>query len=447
MSDDTTVTFDNLDDFSTIGATVNERKTKLNLAARENTGDLYLALQEAIAAYVNSNPADTDSMKARKRAHLTGGVADLLTTNGIAGLVSVLNLTHPETMGDEPKGLGGGKPAPVKTDTVDPETTRKVAMADAIIAACAGDVDRAEKNTKTFAHFLPNGQFMRFMMSSWFLVNDQNSGVNLMNDPDTKEVVLSSHHKAEQERKGFEHVFETLLVELFGQGNLPSGDRSKQLSAAIVKIDDLGKTGTLDEATILAEVVKVTGVPSVKDDTLKKYLDRIGNAELVTFRTDVAKTLGIPRKLDGQPALTDAEWHTELVKGAGWYSAAWKNLFQAAIDPKNVFKLEAAKAEKLNIVNLVKAMVDAAVANSPAKVLTDPSAQEISDYLYNQLGYNGTQLNGKNAYQLFAMLTSYVNTQIRNHYSGLSATPTGIRGAEVVDDYKLNELPTPAPAI
>jgi hypothetical protein len=222
---------------------------------------------------------------------------------------------------------------------------------------------------------------------------------------------------------------------------------AKAMSDEIGRLKAIPISATIDEATILAEVVKVTGVPSLKDETLEKYMDRVGNADLVTFRTNVAMTLGIPRTRKGQPDMTDAEWHTELVKGAGWYSAAWKSLFEAAIDPKNVFKLDADKAEKLNIVNLVKAMVDAAVANSPAKVLTDPSAQEISDYLYNQLGYKDAQLNGKNAYQLFVMLTGYVNAEIRNHYSGLSAKPVSLRSAELVDDYKLRTLPTPAPAV
>lgn len=386
--------YDDVDDLTVLGSAINTHKTALNDANVKSAARLKLALSGAIVGLVNTTPGASDEIKVTTRTQIQNTLAEVLETRGLEGLAQVLHMAPAAKPTSTPVASLGAGTGVATPDPADPETARKVAIADTLIAACGGNVDNAERNAKAISQYLPNAQFMRYVITTFSLVNDPKNGVYVMNDPATNEVVLSTTYKAEQDRDAYRTAFEQLLTGMFGAGNLPSGDRSKQLSAARAKLASMSTAPSGDIA------------------------------QLTELRDKVAAGLRVQ-----QGTMSVDKWHEEVVKASEWYYNARDYLATLATDTAGAFKLDPTKVGKMNATQIAEALIEEA-----RKQGGDTDA--IRDYL-KKVGLKSTALQGKSAEQLFFGFVDVVRTAVDTHYTKLSSARDGLAGTKVVDGYSL----------
>jgi hypothetical protein len=306
-----------------------------------------------------------------------------------------------------------------KDDSVDPETARKLAIADKLILV-SGGLDGAEKNAAAYTTLLGDTQLRKFLFQTQ---TDVASGkVFVMTDADEpSRVILSNHHKTEQMRDKYRDAFEALLSELFG--HVPGGDVSKQKSAGLTKVTDLqsGSTSTTTptEDQILAKLVALTGEPKkTADEKLADYVTRVttstgGNAELKLY-DQIASMIAFKRPAKQADDAYRAAVMTELGNFATAYTTTWNELVDAANHNKmdltgNPNGATIAKWLGTNLYALVE-QVD--------------KAREI--VIAN--GVPSANINGKRVEIVVGNLVELVNSEIKKHYDGLSARVGGKAG-------------------
>jgi hypothetical protein len=288
--------YDDVDDLTVLGSAINTHKSALNDANVTSAARLKLALSGAIVGLVNTTPGASDEIKVKTRTQIQNTLAEVLETRGLEGLAQVLHMAPAAKSTSTPAASLGAGTGTATPDPVDPETARKLALADTFIAACGGNLANAERNVKPIALYLPNAQFMRYVEAVFAEVNNPaKTGVYVMNDPSTNEVILSTTYKAEQDRVAYRDAFEALLAGVFGPGKLPSGDYSKQLSAAQVQLSSMG-TGTTSDAAELFKLVTTRHLPydptkgsiaaylaevenRLREQGATSFLDACGNAD------------------------------------------------------------------------------------------------------------------------------------------------------------------------